>query len=374
MTPDRLRVLLLVDQVTHDAGTERQVAETIRRMDPTRFEVHLCCLEDSPRFQELSRLCEGRVFPLDALHSLQGLRGFWAFRQYVLKHRIQIVQAFMLKTSIFGVLAMAPGWSGTMITSRLNTGYWYTPALLRMMRFLNRFTDRVVANSEGAKSIAVKAEGLPPEKVDVIYQGVDMDVYSRDRADPLVAEALGIPPSARVVGIVANLRPVKDIPLFLRAAAVVAARISDAVFVIAGKGALLPELETLASSLGIRSRVFFTKGEGRVIDYLARFSVACLTSQSEGFSNAILEYMALGLPVVATDVGGNAEAIVEGETGYLVADRTPEAFAAPVIRLLEDDALRASMGAKAIARCRENFEIDRTIRVLEDYFQRVAPC
>lgn len=368
---ERLRVALLVDQVTYDAGTERQVAETVRRMNHDEFEVHLCCLEDSPRFRELSAIGHGELFPLVSLASLAGLREIRRFHRYLIGNRIDIAMAYMLKTTSFGVLATIPGWNGRMITCRLNTGYWYTPALLRWMRFLNRFTDRVAANSEGARRIAIEAEGLPSGKVDVIYQGVDMEVYAPERGNAEACGALGIPPEARVVGIVANLRPVKDHELFLRAAALVAARVPDAVFLLAGRGELQEPLEELATELGIRSRVFFTNGEGRVVDYLARMSVGCLTSHSEGFSNAILEYMSMGVPVVATDVGGNAEAIGK-DAGFLVGERTPEAFAAPVIRLLENERLRAATGANAIERCRERFEIGRTIRDLEDYFRRVV--
>jgi glycosyltransferase involved in cell wall biosynthesis len=368
---ERLRVALAVDQVTHDAGTERQVAETIRRMNHSEFEVHLICFEDSARFRELAAISASKLFPLESIFSVAGLRGIASFRRYLIEHRIDVVMAYMLKASAFAVLARLPSFSGKIVTCRLNTGYWYTPGLLRWTRFLNRFTDRVVANSEGARQIAVAAEGLPADRVDVIYQGVDMDVFSPARVKPGACRELGIAEGSRVVGIVANLRPVKDHDLFLRAAAIVARRIPDAVFLLAGRGELQQPLEALASELGIRDRVYFTHGEGSVAGYLADMSIGCLTSQSEGFSNAILEYMAMGLPVVATDVGGNAEAIGD-EAGFLVRDRTPEAFAAPVIRLLEDEPLRAAMGAKAQERCRSRFEIDLTIRDLENYLRRIA--
>jgi glycosyltransferase involved in cell wall biosynthesis len=98
-------------------------------------------------------------------------------------------------------------------------------------------------------------------------------------------------------------------------------------------------------------------------------SIACLSSQSEGFSNAILEYMAAGLPVVATDVGGNAEAIEDGVTGCLVRDRTAEAFARPIVELLRDRARAEEMGRRGLARCRERFEIGGAVRRLEDYYR-----
>jgi glycosyltransferase involved in cell wall biosynthesis len=114
--------------------------------------------------------------------------------------------------------------------------------------------------------------------------------------------------------------------------------------------------------------VFFSDGRGSVPDYLARMSVACLSSLSEGLPNAILEYMAAGLPVVATDVGGNSELVADGVTGYLVRGRTPEAFAEPIIRLLRDDALRTAMGQKGLERARTEFDLSAAVRRLEHFY------
>ena len=143
----------------------------------------------------------------------------------------------------------------------------------------------------------------------------------------------------------------------------------DVAFLLAGRGELYDDLRKLATELGIGDRVFFTQGEGNMMDWLSRMSIGCLTSISEGFSNAIMEYMAAGMPVVAIDVGGNRDAVVDGETGYLVPERSPEEFAKPIIKLLRDEGLRASMGAKGFDRCSELFEVQKTIGQLEDYYR-----
>ncbi len=369
--PGRIRVCLVVDQVTHNAGTERQVSETVRRMDHSRFEVHLCCFEDSPKFRDLGKVCHAELFPLESVKSWQGARQVRRFHQYLRRHRIEIVQTFMNKSSTFAAAARFR-WKGILITSRLNMGYWYTPKKIWLFRALNLVTDRVVANSEGAKRIAMKVEGLPDEKVDVVYQGVDMEAFSERQSNPEACRLLGIPPNARVVTQVANLRPVKDPELFLRGAALAASQVPDVVFLMAGKGEMKAQLVRLATDRGIGERVFFTDGHGNIPDYLGRSSIGSLTSHSEGFSNAILEYMAMGLPVVATDVGGNREAILDGETGLLLKDREPETLAAALVRLLTDEPLRAAMGRRARERCASEFEINLTIRRLEDYFESLA--
>ena len=367
----RIAVCLLSDTVGLDAGTERQVVETAKRLHKDRFDVHVICLEDSPQLRSLEGICNIAVFPTASVNSWSGLGQARRFRQYLQQHRIQIAHAYMNKTATFAVLTSLAS-DRIVITSRLNTGYWYTPRLRTMFRLLNLRTDAIMANSLEAKRIAVETEGLAPDRVRVVYQGVDMTKFSRGLGDPSACDRLGIPRSARVLGIVANLRPVKDHALFLRAAKVVAAQVDDVVFLLAGRGELYQDLCNLASELGIGERVFFTQGEGKIMDYLARMSIGCLTSFSEGFSNAIMEYMAAGLPAVAIDVGGNRDAIIDGETGFLVADRSPEAFAKPLIKLLRDEDLRAGMGERGFQRCVDYFEVGKTIGQLEEFYESLV--
>jgi glycosyltransferase involved in cell wall biosynthesis len=356
----KIAVLLCTDSIGEDAGTERHVVEVIARLDRARFEPHLCCLQDTPRLAEMAGCCPTRVFPVTSVWRPNGLRQILALRRYIRQRQVDIVHTFATKASIVGVLA-ARGSGAKVVTSRRNMGYWYSTRLLHLFRYLNRHTTRVLANSQRVKRLAVETEGLAPEKVDVLYNGVDLERY-----------AGGAAPAQPTVGIVANYRPVKDLGLFLRAARLVAAEVPEAVFLLAGQGPLRDDLGRLAGDLGISERVTFTDGRGEVPEFLRRMSVGCLSSESEGFSNAILEYMAAGLPVVATDVGGNAEAIEDGVTGCLVRERTPEAFARPVVELLRDPARREEMGRRALERCRERFEIGGAVRRLEDYYEALC--
>jgi L-malate glycosyltransferase len=363
----RISVCLLCDTVGMDAGTEKLVIETARRLNHSKLEVHVCCLEDSPQLRSLDSECQTAVFPTESINSVRGLRQVLAFRRYLSRNNIQIVQAFMNRSSILAVAA-ALGSGRIVITSRLNTGYWYTPAWRTFFRILNIGTTRVLTNSLAGRDVVVKSESLAPEKVDVIYQGVNAELFRPGLRDRTACTKLGIPENAVVVGIVANLRPVKDLPLFLRAARIVSEACPEAAFLVIGQGEMLGELQALAGELGIRDNVFFTRGEGQVIDYLAGMSIGCLTSFSEGFSNAILEYMATGIPVVATDVGGIREAVVDGDTGCIVLKRSPEAFAQPIIKLLRNDELRVRMGNAALQHCLEKFEFAKTIGDLENYY------
>ena len=374
MKPEKIGVALLVDTVGIDAGTERLVAEIAKRINPGRFDVHLCCLIDSERFQQMSSYCRIKLFPALSFHSPSGFRQIGAMRRYLQEEEIAIAHSFMIRTGILGVAAAHRSGGTASVTTRMSMD-WYTPYTKMLHRYyLNPRTTRVMANSEAIKQVASRMESLDPARIDVMYQGVDTNRFAPYGENPSVhpsAASLGIPEGAAVVGIVANYRPVKDLPLFLHAAKIVKDKVPQAVFLLVGKGESRAELARLARELNIEGSVFFSDGEGDVRDHLANMSIACLSSVSEGFSNAILEYMASGLPVVATAVGGNGEAIVDGLTGYLVRERTPEAFAAPIIRLLQNEELRRSLASQSLTRARELFSMDSFIARLEEYYENL---
>lgn len=363
-----LRVCLVVDSLRPDAGTERLVAGLAAALDPRVIEAYVCCFEAGERLSALPARVHTAVFPLASVNSLNGLRRVWEFRSYLKRNRIDAVHSFMNNSAVFSVLGSLGAGCRAVITSRLNCGYWYTKKWIWTLRILNRYSSHILANSALAGSVTASVEHVPPEKITVYYPGVDLRRYSASAGDPSRAAALGIPPHVPVVGIVANFRPVKDLALFLRAAAIVSRAVPDAAFLLVGQGPLKPDLQQLAAQLGIAGRVFFSSPGAPVPDYLCRMSVACLTSESESLPNAILEYMAAGLPVVAADVGGVSELVRDGVTGYLVRARTGEALAEPVIRLLRDDALRASMGRQGLGRAVEEFDSVAAVERLQRFY------
>src|ERR1044072_4655004 len=167
-------------------------------------------------------------------------------------------------------------------------------------------------------------------------------------------------PDRRLVTIVANLQhPVKDHPTFLRAAARVRTAVPEAAFVVAGEGVLKESLRELAAQLGLASDVFFIGRCEKVAELLSVSDVCALSSTAEGFSNAILEYMAAARPVVVTDVGGAREAVVPGETGYIVPAGDFESMAARMIDLLSDNKRADAMGARGRAIVEEKFSCER---------------
>jgi glycosyltransferase involved in cell wall biosynthesis len=216
-------------------------------------------------------------------------------------------------------------------------------------------------------SVVRELEHVPARKISVIYNGF-ADRAGLQILKPSNINIPRVPEAAPIVGIVANLRPIKRIADLIRAFATVHKRCPDAWLVVVGadgpsmrSGSVRAELEKLAQELGIESNVVFT---GRVDDaapYIARFTVAVLCSESEGLSNAILEYMSAGRPTVCTDAGGNPELVHDGVNGFLVPVGDVHALAAKLALLLTDRALARALGAAARQKVESAYSVSRMV-------------
>jgi L-malate glycosyltransferase len=246
-----------------------------------------------------------------------------------------------------------------------------------------RAAHAIVANA-GAVKAHVVGQGVPASKVTVIHNGLDITRVTVGPNFSRVAalQRFGLPDGRPLIAIVANMRhEVKDYPTFLRAAQVVHRGFPDAAFVLAGEGDLLERLRSLAAELGIADHAWFTGRCDHIAELLAISDICVLSSRAEGFSNAILEYMAAGKPVVATDVGGAREAIAEGETGYLVLARDHDAMAERILRLLRNPDLAKRMGEAGARRVLADFscqaQLNRTCdlyyRLLAERFPNARP-
>lgn len=221
--------------------------------------------------------------------------------------------------------------------------------------------DMVTANSHAVASFTVAQEDLPEQKCRVLYGGVDTEHFVPPLKEPSRTRWFSDNPTF-VVGLVATLMPEKRHDLFLRAARTVADRVPGSRFLIVGNGPWRKSVEEEISDLGLEDRVFLT---GELLDpapAYASMDVSVLCSDREGFSNAILEAMSAGLPVVATDVGGNAEAVVDGETGFIVPPNEVDPLTDRMLLLAKNPDLRTRMGKSGRERAVQRFSLQRMIQ------------
>jgi glycosyltransferase involved in cell wall biosynthesis len=248
----------------------------------------------------------------------------------------------------------------------------------RLQHFAYSLAHHIVANSEAVRSKLIE-EGIRADKITVVYNGLDLErlapLTGLDRADALTLfnlPAETVSTRQQFVTIVANMRhDVKDYPMFLRAARRVHEAVPEAAFLLAGEGELMASFRALASETGIADRTFFLGRCDRIPELLSASEVCVLSSKAEGFSNSILEYMAAARPVVATDVGGAREAIVEGETGYVVPPGDEAMMADRVISLLRDPKGARAMGHAGRRVVEEKFSCDAQLRRTEELYGRL---
>lgn len=373
---NKIKILFVIDKL-EVGGTEKQLVETIQRLNKEKFELFLRYLahSQSPLFDLLEQSGKVRTFVLNvrSTYSLRALIAVYRLVQFIRSEKIDIVQGYFLKAKFLGMIAGKLAGKRTISCMRdlgMAINYKSLPPLI----IANLCTDRFLVNSESIKNYLIKNQKINPKKIDVIMNGVDLNRFrpSANEDKKKYKKDLGIDTDHLVVGVISNLKPEKGLEHFIRAAALASEVNSKVRFVIVGKGPLEDELRQIAGDLRVQDKILFAGGSDDVRKFLFAFDIGVLCSVSEGFSNAILEYMAAGLPVIATKVGGNMEQVQDGITGILVSPSDPQSLANAVIKLANDQELRNKIGADSLSYCRNHFGMDRMIQRLEEYYRRNA--
>ena len=354
MGSDDIPVLHLVNRFWI-GGAERQFVERLRR-HPEGFRPVVGCLEASgPMLEQVRALgYEPHVFPLHG--SMMRPNTAVQIRRMAALIRaegIKVVHGTDFNTNLLG-LAAAKLSGAKAIVSRVDLGHlrsgfgkWHREA----EKLTARFADLVVANAEAVKEVCIRDEGVKPENVMVVRNGLDLSLFDQLAAQPLQAPL----PEGALVAVIGNLWPVKGHRTLVEAVAKLPPALHGFRFVCAGEG---PEREFLTrriAELGLQERVILLGHRLDVPAVLVRAQAACLCSSAEGLSNALMEAMAARLPIVATDVGGNPE--LARENGMLVPYGDAAALAAKLTELLSAPERMRAMGQRG----RKRIELELTM-------------
>lgn len=353
-----VRVCFMIDDLGV-AGTETQLLALIRHLDRRRVWPFLCLLRGESRLEPDD--CPVLRLGVSSLKRPGTLRAAWKLRRFLRQHRIDVMQVYFPDSSYLGVPVARLAGVRKVVRTRNNVGHWLTPLHRFLGKLLNPLTTATIANCEAARDALLAAEQPRPESVVVLENGVDLERF--DAVPPLPSGPL------RRVGVVANLRPVKGLDVFVTAAVQLGREYRDIQFSVAGAG---PEREALmrqATELGSR---FVLHGSLQdVPGYLGGIQVAVLSSRAEGMSNAVLEYMAAGRAIVATAVGANPRLIEDGVHGLLVPPNDPAGLAAAIRRLLDDRALAGRLAAAARQRVETEFSRAAMVRRFEAFYEEL---
>jgi L-malate glycosyltransferase len=344
-------------------GTERQFV-TLSESLAKRMDTRLGCLRRIGGLAD--RVGKIPEFPVGGnLYGFEARRAQFAMIRHLRRERIAVAHAFDFYTNL--MLIPSARMAGVpVIGSHRQIGDLLTRTQFRAQYWAFRFCHCVVCNSRIAAD-TLRMAGLPDDKLEIIPNGLTEQAF----AD--CSPAIPRKPGVVRVGMIARMNnTVKNHPAFLKAAAKLLTTCPDVEFLLVGDGPLRPQLEHMATELGIREKVMFAGERHDIPAMLASLDVSVLISSSESLSNVILESMAAGVPVVATNVGGNPELLEDGQSGMLVPVGDENKLVEALAQLVRDPVLRAKYAAHGREFARSHFHIDQVSRRFEQLYLRLA--
>lgn len=348
-------------------GLEMFVINLCRHMPEHVHPMVLCLQEKGSLDGQLDGL---KVFELNAP---EGFNAPTLLRvaKFIKEKKVDILHSHNIHPHMFAVVSGF--FTGRpVIHTKHGRNYPGRKRRLLLNRVLAYGSRRVVAVSSDAAAVCTELEGVSPKKVVTILNGVDTDTFRPGGSAKLLEDELDIPAEIFKIGIVARLSGEKDHKTLLKAAEIVSKKGAEFRLILIGDGPLRKELEEFTESFGLGEKVCFAGQRGDVAELLGGLDVFTLSSITEGLSLTLLEAMACQVPVVATDVGGNSEAVGDGIGGFIVPAQNPEAIAEKLLTLYEDKELRARMGAAGRERVCNRFSMEKTAKEYLELYE--AAC
>lgn len=359
MSPNYRPGLFMMVNTLERGGTERQFVTLAQSSRFENFELSTGCLARRGAFVE--SLPEVKEFSPG--HSLFKPRSFLtrlSLARYMRRKHVAVAHAFDFYSNLLLIPAARLAAISVVIGSHRQLGDLMTPRQFRAQNVAFRWCDRVVCNSRAAAD-RLRGAGVAADKLVVIPNALPEECF----AETFPALPRG---SARLrVGMIARMNDAsKNHRAFLHMAARVAPKFPNVQFVLVGDGPLRAGLEMIATDTGLGNRILFLGDRRDIPAVLASLDLTVLPSKSESLSNVILESMAAGVAVIATNVGGNVELVTDGETGLLATD-DDEALLRAVETLLSNDELRITCGRRARLRASAHYRLD----VIRDRYEQL---
>jgi glycosyltransferase involved in cell wall biosynthesis len=367
-----IKIAFVIDTIeSPTAGTEKQLLLLIKYLDRTKFKPYLCVLRTSVWLNEEFSECPLFEVGINSFKSPKSYLNIFRFGRFLKEESIDLVQTHFRDANFAGIIAAKLAGVKKIIGTRRNQGYWMNGTEFFFQKILNRWVDVIVVNSESTKRWVLEKESFPDNQIMVIHNGLELDRFSVELSvKKSVRNQLGIADSAIAVVIVANLRPVKGIDIFIQSAALVLGKYPEACFYIIGEGKDRGNLEKLSRHLGIADSIIFLGRQENVYNLLPAFDIGVLTSHSESFSNSIIEYLASGLPVVCTDVGGAREAVQDGVNGFVVNPGDSKALFSKIQEIILNGTCE-DMGGESRKKAQDFFSHQNMVCSTETFYLKV---
>ncbi|MES1213290.1 MAG: glycosyltransferase [Singulisphaera sp.] len=354
MTRRILHIIPTLDR----SGAEKQLTLLAAGLPRDEFEVHVCALtRGGPLAGTLAEAgislqVVGKAHKFDPI-------AFWRLKKYITALRPQLVQTWLFAANSYGRAAALAAGVPCIVAGERCVDPWKTWHELAIDRWLAKRSARIIVNSSGVRDFYVH-HGIDPRKFALIANGIAPAPASTLSRAGLLAE-LGLPADARLVGAVNRLWPQKRVKDLIWAADLLKVIRPDVHLLIIGDGPQRERLIRFRRQVVIEDKVHFLGERSDVAQLMPHFDVLWLASEYEGLPNVIMEAMSHGVPVVATDIPGNRDLVIPGETGYLVPIGDRAGLARQTNKLLDDAELAHRLGAAGRKRVQEEFSVSKMV-------------
>ncbi len=375
----RTKVLHVLEATS--AGAARYVADLLLRIDTDEFDVSFAYspIRSDKRFwRDLNAIAARgiQLFEVPMSRSIDpraDAGAFWKLFRLIGTHRFDVVHGHSSKAGFLARLASkfanpktVTVYSPHAIAIPVNHSYAH------LERFAGLFTDAVLGVSRSERDELDGYHLMRSSKLHFVTAGIDLSRYSPSTDGGAFRRWIGVPEDAILIGSAGRISNQKDPFTFLKAAALLRTWGVPAYFAWAGDGELRERAESLSSCMGIADRMRFIGYCSDLRPFLAAIDIFALTSRYESFGYVTCEAMAMGKPIVATNVSGSNELVADGLTGFLVNPGDAERAARALRDLAQDTLLRRAMGLAGRKRVRERFEVGRMVRQVEDLYRELT--
>ena len=367
----RRKVFYLLDSL-NVGGTEVQAVELATRLNPELYDVTLGCLRaQGPLLERLQgsgvSICE--FYPKGGVDSVHGILQMFRLAMFLRRGRFQIVHTHDLRANLLGIPAAAIARVPVIVSSQPDLGHLdlYKSRRRVWLRRIQKLSTALLTNANSVREVVLVEDHFSPERVRVIHNGVDLDRFSQRSQDRSFLAAAA--DQQKWIVLVGNMHSdVKGHAVLIVAAATIVREFPDVRFLFVGDGERRKSFAEQAARLGIEKHFLFLGRRDDVPRILSCCDIGVLPSRAEGLPNAVLEYLAAGLPTIASGVGGNVEIIQDEKTGLLVPPDDSAAWAAAIVRLLRDPGFTTELGRNGRAYVAAEFSFERMIEKTDQMY------
>jgi glycosyltransferase involved in cell wall biosynthesis len=374
MADKKINILYVIDDLRFVGGAETHLTHLALNLSSNVFNCSIVAFDLAPTIL-VERLQNGGIavnhLQVDREYTPNAIKRAFDLSKIIRSNNIDIVQTYHQKSDTYGALVSWFSGARHIVSSKRDMGHYRKPWHVALNKALKPIFEKVIVVADAVGNMIVTKEGVPRSKIVKIYNGVDSSKFlpPSDEEKATERSRLGFAEDDFVIGMVANFREEKNHNILFEGASLALNKIPNMKILAVGNGPLLKFYREKFSNTPLGSKIIFPGAIADVSKYLWTLDVACLLpGKNEGFSNSVLEKMATGLPLIVTDVGGNSEAVINGQNGFVIEPNNTAAFSNALETIYADPKLRQHMGKRSRELAVQKFSLEAMCKMHESLY------